>query len=299
MINVYCKDRGWLFEDFKKLFAKSGAVTSEEPLPYASAWICLRTDEWTKCPDPTRLVLQIHDMWAHDWPRRKVGAVVRTHPLQCELDASHAMTRPIGALCCMQPMAKPLVRPGDLTLGWVGRPANWHDHYVKSPEPLLRAVYQIREARLLPDDATIAVILMGTGLEKWAKEAALIRGVGCIYFDRASFGVETYPALYAQMDANVITSSTDAGPITLFESLACGIPTLSTDVGWAEQMLDGKNGWVYRKPGSLWNHIEHLIRFQKNGLLSCREEIAFKMPWRIDGPGGWIEENMELARLVS
>lgn len=299
MINVYCKDRGWLFEDMKGLFRKVGAVTSEEPLPYAKAWICLRTDEWRKCHDPERLVLQIHDMWAHDWPRVKIGAVVRTHPLQCELEASFSMTRPIGALRCMQPLARPPHHPGDLTLGWVGRPANWHDHYVKSPQPLLDAVRQIREARLVPDDATIAIILMGTGLERWAIEAAKIPGTGCIYFDRASFGVETYPSLYAQMDANVITSLTDAGPITLFESLACGIPTLSTDVGWARQMLDGRNGWVYRKPETLSNHIEHLIRFKKNGCLSTPEEISFKMPWRIDGPDGWIEENMKLASLLT
>lgn len=297
MINVYCRDRGWLFQDLQALFRKAGAVTSEEPLPYADAWICIRTDEWKKCPDPRRLVLQIHDMWEHDWPTQKIGALVRSHPNQRELDASYTMTRPLGALRCMQPMSMPLVR-ADLTLGWVGRPANLNGLTVKSPQPLHWAVSNIRKHKLLPDTADIRVMLVGTQLQMFADSLERVPGVQVDVFDRSVFGVETYPSLYAQMDIHVITSTIDAGPVTLFESLACGIKTLSTPVGWAGSMLDGKNGWIYRDPLALWTHIENVTRFEKDGLLDTREEIAFRMPWRLDGPGGWIEENMHLAGLL-
>ncbi len=294
MINVYCKDKGWLFQDLQALFRKAGALASEDPLPYATSWICLRTDEWNRCPDLSRLVLQVHDLWQHDLPR-SVGALVRSHEDQREIPAGHGFCRPLGAISIMRPLERS--RGGDIfTVGWVGRPARWHGQEVKSPQPLINALRILRHEQKIEE---VRVILMGSGLLQYAEECSKIAGVTCDLYQRSEHPIETYPALYAQMDLSVITSTIDAGPLPLFESLACGVPVLSTRVGWAEKMLNGKNGWTYRSNLATSLELAHRTMATNNRYFETREEISTGMPWRLDGPDGWIEQNMELARLLS
>lgn len=83
MINVFCRDNGWLFDDLKREIASHGAVASEKPLPDADAWICLRYDEAYKVKYKKRCLLQVHDIkgkapsgfglysFVHDYQRRQ------------------------------------------------------------------------------------------------------------------------------------------------------------------------------------------------------------------------------------
>jgi glycosyltransferase involved in cell wall biosynthesis len=50
--------------------------------------------------------------------------------------------------------------------------------------------------------------------------------------------------LYSMADVFLVTSISESVPLTLLESLACGTPVLSTDVGIATQVLNGRNGQV-------------------------------------------------------
>lgn len=48
------------------------------------------------------------------------------------------------------------------------------------------------------------------------------------------------------LDVLVIASTTETGPLVLMQALACGIPVISTPVGWAPQLLgDGACGDLY------------------------------------------------------
>jgi glycosyltransferase involved in cell wall biosynthesis len=63
------------------------------------------------------------------------------------------------------------------------------------------------------------------------------RDVDCLYKD--------YPLLYGAVDAVLVTSKVDAGPVCILESLAKGIPVISTPTGLANELLikeyDDKN----------------------------------------------------------
>ncbi len=54
------------------------------------------------------------------------------------------------------------------------------------------------------------------------------------------------PAVLNALDALVIASSTETGPLVLLEALACGVPVVSTPVGRAPELLeDGVVGFLY------------------------------------------------------
>lgn len=65
-INVYCQDRGWLFEDLKREIASYGAKPSSRPLRNFDAYICIRTKEAPLSPKPKKTVVQVHDMKGYD-----------------------------------------------------------------------------------------------------------------------------------------------------------------------------------------------------------------------------------------
>ena len=94
-INVYCKNRGWLFEDLKAGIAAHGATPSERPLAGYDAYICIRTKEAQYSPKPDKTVVQIHDMNYYVLPR--FGMVMKTHPSQ-RAHCDHEMMLPIGSL---------------------------------------------------------------------------------------------------------------------------------------------------------------------------------------------------------
>jgi glycosyltransferase involved in cell wall biosynthesis len=59
------------------------------------------------------------------------------------------------------------------------------------------------------------------------------------------------PAVLNALDALVVASATETGPLVLLEALACGVPVVSTPVGRAPELLrDGLVGYLYE----LGNH---------------------------------------------
>ena len=49
--------------------------------------------------------------------------------------------------------------------------------------------------------------------------------------------------LINSFDLNILTSKSECSPVTLLESMSCGIPCLSTNVGDAKNMI-GNSGWI-------------------------------------------------------
>lgn len=297
LVNVVAKNRGWLFEDLKDHFYAGadrlgvGVACSDEPWPTADAWIYLRTHEAASSPDPSRTVAQIHDMFADDYgpdgPRRcveKCGAVSLTHPDQLALVRDAGIRTPTG-LCLCQPIGctadfRPpeSVSREEFTIGWVGRPMSYRGVDIKRCEMAaeimgtLEAVY----------------VLIGSGL------AEMVRRLGSqsLYFERPPLAASAYPSIYRQMDALLITSLSEAGPLCLFEALACGVPVVSTRVGWASRMIeDGVNGYLYDTIPEAIGRLES-IRRDIDAWRERRHSIATTQPHRLED---WIDANLRLA----
>jgi glycosyltransferase involved in cell wall biosynthesis len=78
----------------------------------------------------------------------------------------------------------------------------------------------------------VRVVLIGRGLGPIHSRFSQA-SVDCVLHDRSVTPISKYPPLYHGLDCLLITSSTEAGPLPLFEALASGVPVVATPVGWA------------------------------------------------------------------
>jgi glycosyltransferase involved in cell wall biosynthesis len=306
LINAVAANRGWLFEDLKRHFARLTredveVVGTERARTDAAAWIYLRAHEAADAPDPARTVVQIHDMYDDGLYRpggkrhavARCGGVVLTHPRQREIlecngidcSAKQVLVRPIGALRAFQPRAE--IVGGRFRIGWVGRPVIHAGVDLKRVDWLVEAVQNLD----LPSDR-FEVVFIGERLGK-AQERLEQAGIACRYFQRARHPIETYPAHYRELDCVVITSKVAAGPNCLFEALAVGIPVISTPVGWAGELLrDGQNGFLVEDVSgiarSLRNIHDHRVDWYQRRLYIRNSVQAYTVE-------SWIDDNIDLA----
>ena len=145
--------------------------------------------------------------------------------------------------------------PTEFTVGWIGR-AHWRKR--------LDWLFEIASA--LPQ---VRFVLAGKELDQTAV------ALGCAYFSRGDHGIEDLPAVYHGIDCLLITSGTEAGPLTLFEALACGVPVVSTPVGWAPHFA-AKAPEIVRLGDSPEALIEGLLQVRqvRRELFDRRAEIS-------------------------
>ncbi len=304
-IDVYAEDLGWLFEDLKRRFAALDLdgitiTAGSTPSPDADAWVALRTREIDRAPDPRRTVACIHDFdderqYLEGGSRQGVrvaGGIVLCHPDQREylagggiaIDAMPALERPIGALEVFRPR-----RELDETfrVGWVGR-----NHLRKRIEWLPETIARVR----LPE-GSYRVLLVGRDLADLAEEVRSL-GVGCDHLEKADIGFDSYPALYASMGCLLVTSRAEAGPLTLFEALATGVPVVSTPVGWGPLLASsgGPGVTIATDPAGLAGGIEDAFA-RRHELFARRAEIAAQVgAWSMEG---WMEDVVRFAASVA
>lgn len=135
--------------------------------------------------------------------------------------------------------------------------------------------------------------LIGSGL---GDAAAGLRagGVDCRLYEKDAHAFSIYPRLYQGLDCLVITSSTEAGPLTLFEALATGLPVVSTPVGWAPYFADRAAQYVRLagNPDEIAAALEQL-RSEKQEMFDKRFEIAqLVKEWSLDS---WLLAVLNLA----
>jgi glycosyltransferase involved in cell wall biosynthesis len=308
VINVFAQDFGWLFEDIKAHFekhAKEGVsiITSNRAMRNADAWIMLRVTEKCGYADPQRTIAQIHDMtdaaaYKPTGARRRVaecGGVSMTHTDQVDileeagvvLEDKETLVRPIGALDIFTVRE---TMPEEFTIGWVGRP---------------RKLWEIKDAKRMDWFCEIVgmmgnrprVILLGKQLEDIAErlESSL---VPVTLISSEEVLIEEYPHYYHSMDCVLITSVSEGGPLCLFEALACGVPVVSTPVGWAPLLLVNKvNGYIAETVSDLLTAVEDIQR-QRHEWFQRRHEIVASLGRHT--MQSWIEDNIKLAlRLVN
>lgn len=301
-VNVVAINRGWVFEDLKGLFAQQSrpgirVISSERPLQRADAWIFLRTREAACTPNPDRTLVQIHDMFDHGLYRRggeryavnQCAAVALSHPDQrsilesngIDLSARLVIDRPLGWRTGFEVRRSMMPR---LTVAWVGRPAVHYGVEVKRVDWFVDAVASL--------NLDVEVVLLGERLEAAANRLRQA-GVSHRYLRRKEYPADRYPELYAGFDCLVISSSTEAGPLPLFEAMACGIPVISTPVGWAPRLIEhGETGFLINDVLSLREAIRAIAE-TRDVWFERRHAIRSKV--QAMSLGAWIDANLEVA----
>ncbi|HSR68820.1 MAG TPA: glycosyltransferase [Acidobacteriota bacterium] len=301
-VNVVARNHGWVFEDLKEHFLAAASagirvLLSERPRSDADRWIFIRTQEAVSSPDPSRTLVQIHDNFDNGLYRRggrrhcvaSCRGLCLIHPQQrgilerngVDLSQKKILERPIGALKAFQLRESLYPR---FTVGWVGRPVRHFGREVKRIDAVVDA--------LLAVGGELRVILLGERLEAQHQRLAQA-GIECHYLHRSRHPLQEYPRHYAEFDCLAIFSSTEAGPLCLFEALACGVPVVSSPVGWAPQLIrEGRNGLIAESIDDLARAICD-IRGQREDWFQRRLDIRQSL-------GGhtlesWITANLHLA----
>jgi glycosyltransferase involved in cell wall biosynthesis len=296
VINSHCKNLGWLFNDLLRYFEAAGCTASHEPIEGADAYIVIRSSEAHLCPDLSRAVVQFHCME----PRLmgtpavldKAGAFCFTHYDQPELLREMGisidrpqMMRPIGAHEGFK--ARTATPRLGLVVGWVGR-----DTGRKGANLFVEIMRELASRR------HVFVKLLGANLNSLQHRLsdAGVSSASIPRHDHDPFRLDVYQGFYDSIDVLCITSETEAGPLPLFEALACGVPVVSTPVGWAP-MVAASNGQVKlcervdEFVSSLPPRCELPIKPFKGFLWPDNDPPDYSQ-WRLQD---WIDENVVLA----
>ena len=307
-INVCVKGSDdWLFGDLRRGFQSTRVegvevMPTETPVQNADGWIFIRTGEAANSPDASRTVVCVHDLYDHDGmygpgqSRRdalQARGVVLCHPRQrqiledagIDLSRSLVLERPLGAL--RKFTVRTSYDDGQFRAGWVGR-----EHARKRTTWFAEAMQCFAAGK-----TDVAAVLIGKELEPLCRRLRG-NGISCEYFDRTYTSIRDYPALYQQLDCVVITSSTEAGPLPLFEALATGVPVVSTPVGWAPHLARKAPGFVFLadSPEGIAAHLE-TIRSRRAEMFASRFQIAATVEdYHLDD---WFQEVLQLAAALA
>lgn len=300
-INVVAENRGWLFDAWKRQLAASRwpgftVTATAQPIGRADAWIFVRAREASRSPDPSRTVVQVHDLLDRGRYRpggereavRRCAAVALTHPAQRQLLAAAGMPledrrwilRPPG-WSGQPPPRRVAPRP---TVAWVGRPSP-HDGVEHSGlADFVDAAASLR--------GRARVALIGERLD-----AALLalRRAGV---DAQRHPLDQHPIVGASawiggFDLLVVSGAADAGPWPIFDALHAGVPVLACRVGWAETLLaDGRAGRLVERPEELGAAMLAMLA-EREDRAARRAEIAARV--QDFSLAAWAQANLELA----
>lgn len=295
MISTFASDKGWLFSDLLLRYSELGCSAGFAPDPEAESWLCLRSSEAHLSPDPERTVVQIHcqvERWVgKPAVLNRCAGFIYTHPNQpamlqrmgVQTDKPH-ICRPIGSAMSFTLRE---AMPETFTVGWVGRATG-----MKGEDLFVEAMKRVAKC------VDCQVLLVGAQLEGMADELQ-DGGVSVELRLRKAdqpFDAEMYRDAYHSMDVLAITSETEAGPLPLFEALSCGVPVVSTDVGWSSRMLGGVCGLVTTgKREALQVDIQS-IGMSRNYHFKRRQAIRDRQPWRLED---WLQETIDLTERIA
>jgi glycosyltransferase involved in cell wall biosynthesis len=301
-INVVAENRGWLFEVWKHRMAAAAlpgfrVVASDKALRHSDAWVFIRAREAASTPDPTRTVVQVHDLrddgpYGRDGDRACVArcaGVSLTHPAQRDLLATsgidlgtrHSIMQPVG-------WSRPakLMVPADATptIAWIGRPAAVRGVDVSGLASFVEAMRGLR--------TRARVVLIGERLD--ATAATLKRhGIVCTVHGTSTYPLQRAPEWLGRFDCVVVTGSADSGPWPMFDALYAGVPIIAAPVGWSPQLLDdGMCGRVVASVPEMTDAIANVLAtrpswYERRPLI--RSRVAdFSMT-------AWIDANLRLA----
>ena len=214
MINVFCENKGWLFEDLKSEIAKFGAVSSEYPLKDAKAWICIRSSEAYKIPDKSRALVQVHDV--KNKTPEGYGLYSFVHDCQRRQSGLNGFVQPIGSRDIPYDDL-----PDKPTIGF----------FCREYGNLKRSRMFYDAVKLAKKECKFKVLMVGERLDH-------IMNCGQ-YIKR---GAE--PDDYSKIDALVTCSVSPMIPISVYEALSAGRVVISTPREWpfnTRMVKEGEN----------------------------------------------------------
>lgn len=325
IVNVYAAPWGWLFSDLRAELARVDlsdkcvctpgnrcrwhveVVESDEPLPDADAWICIRTDEAGKCPDLSRCVVQVHDYREHDIPMPAVVQYINDE--QHDIDWHRAETSPQMASCwtgAIGPRSGFRVResmPERATIGWCGRDVVYRSRHIKRPELFVEVVRELRAAGVEVDveiygDKSMERYAKDCGLhEVWANfklvgtQDAMSMTAGCS-LRAGSRSVASLQSFYHSIDVLVSTTEPEPGPLSIYEALACGVPVVSTPTGAAEEVGYNSGCFVTSDDLEPWEATAAIVD-ERAGWFSRRHEFGQSVAHL--SQEAWARRSVELA----
>jgi glycosyltransferase involved in cell wall biosynthesis len=135
------------------------------------------------------------------------------------------------------------------------------------------------------------VVFAGPG---WESVVADLRSLGlsatCLGYVRRS----DMPGLFASLDAYLMTSSVEGGPVTVLEAMACGTPAVATRVGLVPDVVsDGVDGFT-TPVGDVAGLTAGLIRLASDPDLAARMGAAARNTARLQS---W-ERNLQPLREI-
>lgn len=131
----------------------------------------------------------------------------------------------------------------------------------KNPDLLLKTF------KLIEEDCAknklgynVRLIMVGNGKlkEKIMEKAAELKIKNILF--TGSVRRDLMPEMLNCADVFVLTSFYEGGPTVVLEALACGVPVVSTDVGYVSDVVsDGLTGYVLPTPGNASEMKEHIL----------------------------------------
>lgn len=159
-----------------------------------------------------------------------------------------------------------------------------------SPEKELQNLLKI-VAELKKEIPKIKVGIAGKGpekenLEKLINELSLQDNVELLGF------VDDIVKFYNGGKLFVLTSSTEGLPRTVIESMACGIPSVASNVGDMEHVIvDGENGFLVHKYDDIDDYVTKIFfllsdkikyeQFSQNGIRVSREKFSYNAATKV------------------
>lgn len=108
---------------------------------------------------------------------------------------------------------------------------------IKGPDVLLEAL------RLLKQSVPELFVLLSGPARGFVRKGLESGSVPYVHADLVSHA--DIPALYHALDAYIVPSRQEGGPKAILESMASGVPIISTRVGQAVELIrHGENGWL-------------------------------------------------------
>jgi hypothetical protein len=211
-INVFCQNKGWLFQDLKENISRFGAISSEFSLPNMDSYICIRDSEGFLSPRPDKTLIQIHHINPVDL--KGFGMVACVHPFQMRQfrqrdTKTPIFTLPIGA---REIPVSPF--PDKPVLG-----AFFREVHSKGQRNLKGSLLFKEAVEIARREFDFDVLLIGENLEH-------IASIGR-YEKRGAL-----PEDYARITALMTTSTSPMIPLSCYEALAAGRPVISTHREW-------------------------------------------------------------------
>lgn len=269
LVNVFCKDKGWLFEDIKRALVDNGCIPSEYPISTAEAWICIRSSELHKSPDIRRTIVQVHNMEPHDIDLfNSCAGVIFNHPMQKWLWQREGfnnrfIVRPIGARKDVQVSSE---LPDIPTIGFF---CGENRQMWKGSNVFAESVLRARQV------VNFNCLMIGRGLQH-------LKHLGSV--EKKAAGVDDY----SRVDAVFCASISPGIPLSVYEALASGLKVITTPRWFIHPTP--VNVLIGDDVEALVKHICAVIENRReslNGRLNC-----VYRPYLFEE---WIIENIKLS----